>query len=759
MRVLGDADLPPAESEIMLDALEQWKWRVEMSAARGAVLVSFSMCPHGLGHLPSALGWQGGGQWRSWPGTFEYTKGSLLQASASESFSAISETAACEGSSDIRRLGTPKVKNLEGCQQQCRRTDGCMAVDFYSKTSWCNLYDRACSKPSRAHDGASSYKRLITSKVVNGIKSQELTFYDAKKWCQQSSECAGFSYSGTWSDRDREGGIPRMVHFSENTQLRTPDGELKWFSYLLRDNPRAQCNPEGQQFDCPANPYACLGLSMDADDSAIKQAYRSLSKKMHPDKVRDRSKDAIKEAEAKFREISESHEILSDVRERHRANNKLHKQRKKWEQERAAIKDIYISDPIISSLEPESYPILIPHGQEWLVHYFLPENDGCKQMKIALALTANELGIGEDERQLLEQSGLEPLPHLGVGEVFRGHLRENTDSLKSERAAPREGDTHIALAVTSAKAGVLYVGSDKSDVSITKLASGKYELGGSTHLLTGSFDKDRQVFRGIVAELTNREKGIASFALRREEPLQLNVTVPPGGRVRPRLFGAVNCGRFPDFCKRKGADPKVQKLFPQVRILFPEEVRYEIYKGRPVGRDLMAYTREATRPQGEVPKLNASQLLGVQAAAQKSLWVILFHWDLSAKTAQDCELCRTARPMLRRTARRLSGAGLELGWMNCTDEGPVCEALGATEQKADWGSLRLVELGGWANAASEELQATRSLPLWDADLLAGKMGQQDLLMAFESAARMAEFLQPPRVDAPSSTSGGARSEL
>ena len=43
----------------------------------------------------------------------------------------------------------------------------------------------------------------------------------------------------------------------------------KWQSYLLKDNPRAYCNPEGAQFECPHNPYACLGLSIDADDSAV----------------------------------------------------------------------------------------------------------------------------------------------------------------------------------------------------------------------------------------------------------------------------------------------------------------------------------------------------------------------------------------------------------------------------------------------------------------------------------------------------------
>ena len=61
----------------MLEELENWKWRVEFSAAGAAVLVTSSQCPHGLGLLPSALGWQGGGHWREWRGMFEHAKGAL----------------------------------------------------------------------------------------------------------------------------------------------------------------------------------------------------------------------------------------------------------------------------------------------------------------------------------------------------------------------------------------------------------------------------------------------------------------------------------------------------------------------------------------------------------------------------------------------------------------------------------------------------------------------------------------------------------
>ncbi len=57
--------------------------------------------------------------------------------------------------------------------------------------------------------------------------------------------------------------------------------------------------------------YEVLGLSKDADDAAIKKAYRTLAKKYHPDM---HPGDA--EAEAKFKEINEAYAVLSDAEKR-----------------------------------------------------------------------------------------------------------------------------------------------------------------------------------------------------------------------------------------------------------------------------------------------------------------------------------------------------------------------------------------------------------------------------------------------------------
>ncbi|MDO4456069.1 MAG: DnaJ domain-containing protein, partial [Ligilactobacillus agilis] len=54
------------------------------------------------------------------------------------------------------------------------------------------------------------------------------------------------------------------------------------------------------------DPYEVLGVSKDASADEIKRAYRKLSKKYHPDLNKEPG------AEAKFKEINEAYETLSD---------------------------------------------------------------------------------------------------------------------------------------------------------------------------------------------------------------------------------------------------------------------------------------------------------------------------------------------------------------------------------------------------------------------------------------------------------------
>src|SRR6476619_767946 len=57
--------------------------------------------------------------------------------------------------------------------------------------------------------------------------------------------------------------------------------------------------------------YDILGVKKNATDEELKKAYRTLAKKFHPDRNKGN-----KEAENKFKEISEAYAVLSDKEKR-----------------------------------------------------------------------------------------------------------------------------------------------------------------------------------------------------------------------------------------------------------------------------------------------------------------------------------------------------------------------------------------------------------------------------------------------------------
>ncbi len=59
------------------------------------------------------------------------------------------------------------------------------------------------------------------------------------------------------------------------------------------------------------DPYKTLGVGKNASDEEIKKAYRKLARRYHPDR-----NPGDKQAEERFKEISQAHDILSDPEKR-----------------------------------------------------------------------------------------------------------------------------------------------------------------------------------------------------------------------------------------------------------------------------------------------------------------------------------------------------------------------------------------------------------------------------------------------------------
>ncbi len=62
-----------------------------------------------------------------------------------------------------------------------------------------------------------------------------------------------------------------------------------------------------------ADPYSLLGIAKNADDKAIKSAYRTLAKELHPDKNKDNPK-----ATERFSQVTQAYDLLSDKDKRAR---------------------------------------------------------------------------------------------------------------------------------------------------------------------------------------------------------------------------------------------------------------------------------------------------------------------------------------------------------------------------------------------------------------------------------------------------------
>ena len=71
------------------------------------------------------------------------------------------------------------------------------------------------------------------------------------------------------------------------------------------------------------NHYETLGVSRDASDKDIRQAFRSLSMKYHPDKVMNADAAEQEQAKVRMQEINEAYEILGDDASKQEYNNEL----------------------------------------------------------------------------------------------------------------------------------------------------------------------------------------------------------------------------------------------------------------------------------------------------------------------------------------------------------------------------------------------------------------------------------------------------
>lgn len=90
----------------------------------------------------------------------------------------------------------------------------------------------------------------------------------------------------------------------------------------MQTRAKPQASAPKSQFDSD-DYYVVLGISRDADEAAIKKAYRVLAIKWHPVSIKtnltlvqDKNPDNLAEAEETFKKIGEAYSVLSDPEKR-----------------------------------------------------------------------------------------------------------------------------------------------------------------------------------------------------------------------------------------------------------------------------------------------------------------------------------------------------------------------------------------------------------------------------------------------------------